>query len=342
MGVQTSLIAETETAINSGSPEKRVETLRRVTELFLNGAERFDEEQVQVFDDVLGHLIKRIESKAVAELSTRLAPVDNAPVEVIRQLARHDEIAVAVPVLIQSTRLSDDDLVDIAKTKSQGHLLALSGREQLAEAVTDVLIDRGDREVVHTLARNNGARFSETGFTTLVKTAETDDALAEKVGLSLDVPAGLLQELLVKASETVRAKLLQHAPPQTKDEVQRVLANITNEVRREAAAPRDYSAAIKHIEQMHKQGALNEAVMLEFANAGQYEELTVGLATLCSTPVNLIAPLFVSDRNDGLLVPCKAAGLKWPTVSAMLANRFAHHTISDEALAQARADYLTL
>jgi len=118
----------------------------------------------------------------------------------------------------------------------------MSGREQLAEAVTDVLIDRGDREVVHTLARNNGARFSETGFTTLVKTAETDDALAEKVGLRLDVPAGLLQELLVKASETVRAKLLQHAPPQTKDEVQRVLANITNEVRREAAAPRDYSA----------------------------------------------------------------------------------------------------
>jgi len=86
MGVKTSLIAEIETAINSGSPEKCVETLRRVTDLFLNGAERFDEEQVQVFDDVLGHLIKRIESKAVAELSTRLAPVDNAPVEVIRQL----------------------------------------------------------------------------------------------------------------------------------------------------------------------------------------------------------------------------------------------------------------
>jgi hypothetical protein len=49
-----------------------------------------------------------------------------------------------------------------------------------------------------------------------------------------------------------------------------------------------------------------------------------------------------SDRNDGLLVPCKVAGLKWPTVSTILKNRFAHHLISDHEIAQAKADYLTL
>jgi hypothetical protein len=93
---------------------------------------------------------------------------------------------------------------------------------------------------------------------------------------------------------------------------------------------------------MHKQGALTEAAMLEFANTRKFEEMVVGLATLCSAPINMIAPLMASDRNDGLLVPCKAAGLKWPTVSAMLKNRLAHHTISEQELAQARTDYLTL
>jgi uncharacterized protein (DUF2336 family) len=342
MSAQTALIAEIEAAISSGSQDKRVETLRRVTDLFLGGADRFNEEQIGVFDDVLGHLIKRIETKAVAELSTRLAPVDNAPAEVIRQLARNDEITVAGPVLAESKRLTDDDLVDIAKTKGQGHLLAMSNRTQLAEVVTDVLVDRGGHEVKHTLARNAGARFSEIGFATMVKTAETDDGLAEKLGLRLDIPSGLLRELLTKASETVREKLLQNAPEQTRDDIQRVLANITNEVRREATAPRDFTAATKLIEQMQKQGELNEAAMLEFANTRRYEELVVGLAALCSAPVGLIAPLMSSERNDGLLVPCKAAGLKWPTTSAMLKNRLAHHTVSDQELAQARTDYLTL
>jgi len=342
MGAQTSLIAEIETAINSGSQEKRVDTLRRVTDLFLNDADRFNEEQIGLFDDVLGHLITRIEGKAMVELSTRLAPVDNAPTEVIRQLARNDEIAVAGPVLIQSKRLTTDDLVDIAKTKSQGHLLAMSSREQLAEPVTDILVDRGNRDVVHTLARNVGARFSENGFATLVKTAETDDSLAEKVGLRIDIPAGLLRGLLSKASDAVRTKLSEHAPPETKDEIQRVLDNIANEVRREAIASRNFNIASKQIEVMQKQGVLNEAAMLEFATAGKYEEMVTGLAALCSAPINLIAPLMASDRNDGLLVPCKAAGLKWPTVSAILKNRFAHHPISEEALGKARSDYLTL
>src|SRR5271169_4931125 len=185
MNAEPSLIAELEDAIKSGSSDKRVQTLRRVTDLFLNDADRLNEAQIGLFDDVLCHLIKRIEIKALVELSGHLAPVDNAPIEDIRQLARNDEITVAGPVLTQSTRLTTGDLVEIAGTKGQQHLLAISGRSQLEEAVTDVLLVRGDREIVHKLARNAGARFSETGFTTLVRNAETDESLAEKIGLRI-------------------------------------------------------------------------------------------------------------------------------------------------------------
>src|SRR5277367_5806959 len=110
MGAPQSIIAELEDAIQSGSQDKRVETLRRVTDLFLSGADRLNESQIAVFDDVLGHLIKRIEGKAMVELSTRLAPVDNAPPEVVLRLAWDDNIAVAEPVLAHSTRLTNQDL----------------------------------------------------------------------------------------------------------------------------------------------------------------------------------------------------------------------------------------
>jgi len=342
MSVQPSLIGELEEAIKNGSSEKRVETLRRVTDLFLNDADRLNETQIDLFDDVLCHLIKRIETKALVELSGHLAPVDNSPIEVIRQLARNDQIAVAGPVLTKSARLTTGDLVEIAGTKSQQHLLAISGRSALEEAVTDVLIDRGDREVTHRLARNAGARFSETGFTTLVHNAESDESLAEKLGLRIDIPLRLLRDLLLKATDAVRARLLALAPSETKDEVQRVLAKISNEVTREATAVRDYTKAQQGILQMKKEGRLDEAALLEFADRRLYEQMVAAISMLSSASVDLIAALMKAARSSGLLVPCKAAGLKWPTVAAILRARFSHHNISEADLAQAKDDYLRL
>lgn len=342
MSAQASLIVELEDAIKSGSSDKRVETLRRITDLFLNDADRFNEAQVGLFDDVLCHLIKRIETKALVELSKHLAPIDNSPIEVIRRLARNDEITVAGPVLTQSARLTTDDLVEIAGSKSQQHLLAISGRDQIEEAVTDVLIDRGDREIMHRLARNAGASFSETGFAALVHNAETDESLAERLGLRLDIPLRMLRDLLLKATEAVRNRLLALAPPETQDEIQRTLAKISNEVGREATASRDFTQAQLGILQMKKEGRLDEAALMEFANRRLYEQMVAALSMLCSASIDLIASLMKGARSNGLLIPCKAAGLKWPTVSAILSKRFAHHTMSDADLALAKEDYLRL
>jgi len=197
MSAAASLIPELEDVIQHGSREKRIETLRRITNLFVDGAERFNEDHVRVFDDVLILLVDEIETKARMELSHKLAPVGNAPIEVMRRLAKDDDIGVAEPVLRQSPRLAETDLIDIAKTKSQPHLLAISGRSEIVASVTDVLVRRGDREVVRNVADNPKASLSEASFSTLVKRAEQDGILAEKVGLRPDIPAHLFRDLLV-------------------------------------------------------------------------------------------------------------------------------------------------
>src|SRR6266851_5003512 len=152
MAASTSPIPELEDVIQTGSPERRADALKRITAFFLSGASRFNEDHVRLFDDVFGRLI--------AELANRLAPIGNAPVEVVRRLAKDDDIAVAGPVLQQSRRLDEADLVDIAETKSQAHLLAISGRAGIAAPVTDVLVRRGDREVMYRVAENRAARLS--------------------------------------------------------------------------------------------------------------------------------------------------------------------------------------
>jgi uncharacterized protein (DUF2336 family) len=339
MLAHSSLIADLEGAINSGSPDRRVETLRRVTDLFLTDAERMNEDQIEVFDDVLCHLIKEIEVKAVAELSARLAPVDNAPIEAIRMLAKSDEIAVAGPVLTQSGRLTTHDLVEIVKTKSQAHLLAISGRHQVDEAVTDQLLTRGDSAVTHKLAENAGARFSETGFTTLVKRAETDEVLSKRVGSRVDLPASVLQELLSKATESVRLWLLSNAPAEAKDDIQRVLSDIAGRLGREVTAPRDFTSAEQVVLGMKNRGELNEAAIVQFATTQEYENMVAAVSALCSSPIRMIAALMKSPRSDGLLVPCKAAGFEWPTVKAILKNRIVQHLVGDDELARTKTDY---
>jgi uncharacterized protein (DUF2336 family) len=344
MDAGKSLIVELEDAIQSGSKDKRVDSLRRITDLFVADAERLTDQQIDVFDDVLCHLIKRIEGKALEELSRRLAPIHQAPGDVIRTLARDDDIAVAAPVLTQSTRLSDSDLIDIANTKTQAHMLAISGRAQIATTVTDVLLHRGDRDVFHKLAGNSGAEFSENGFAKLVKHSERDEQLAEKVGLRLDVPLRLFRELLMRATEAVRARLMALAGPESRAQIQRVLAAISEDAQHEAGilSQHDYAEAQERVLAMQKAGGLGEADVFEFAKAGRYADLVAALATLCATPLPLIENLLQSASREAILVPCKAAGLDWPTVRLILNSRSVGGAVSDQDIDAARTDYFKL
>jgi uncharacterized protein (DUF2336 family) len=344
MSQEQSLIAELESAIDSGSKDKRVDALRRITDLFVTDAERLSDQQIDVFDDVLGHLIKRIEGRALAELSQRLAPVHNAPVEVVRQLARDDDIAVAAPILTQSRRLSDHDLIDIANTKAQGHLLAIAARPQIASPVTDALLTRGDQQVFHKLAENSGASFSDGGFATLVRHSERDERLAETVGLRLDVPLKLFRELLLRATEAVRSRLLALAGPESRDKIQRVLAAIAEDAQLEAGFKHEhnYAEANARMAELKSKGELDEAALFNAAKADNYADVIAAMALLCGTPMPLIENLLQSEHREAWMIPCKVADLDWPTVRAILSCRAMGRATSGQNLDDARADYYKL
>lgn len=314
----SSLFDDLDEVLRHGSPDKRVDMLRRVTDLFLSDADRLNDEQIGVFDEVLAHLINKIEAKTLAEISARLAPVGNAPLDVTLRFARHETIAVAGPVLTHSTRLTTHHLVEIAQTRGQDHLLAISGRAHIESEVTDVLLDRGDSAVAHQVAANPGAELSESGFAALLKASETDEKLAVRTGLRLDIPLRLLRDLLMRATEIVRSKLLSRAPAELQDEIRLALQAASEAVDRESSAPRDFRTAQSFVELLQQNNELSESTLLGFAKAGKYEEMVVATSLLCSASLEIIKSLVQSPRDDGLLVPCKVADLKWETVSAIM------------------------
>ena len=333
--MHASYIAELDDLIERGSPGKRATTLERMTAFFLDGASRFNDDHVRLFDLVFSRLIGKIETAARTELSRRLAPVGKAPIETVRRLAHDDDIAVAGPLLERADRLSDADLADIAESKGQAHLLAICARARIAQPVTDVLLRRGDREVVHSVAENRGARLSDEGFCTLVERAKTDGVLAEKVLLRSDIPPRLFHALLLTATDAVQRRLIASAMPETSSEVRRALAKVSNEVAKSevaksevaksevatSPAPRDYSRARHTIEALQREGKLDEANLVDFAQKSQYGETVAALALLCATPIEVVDRLMNAERPDPVLILCKSAGWDWSTVKAVIMVR---------------------
>ena len=339
---QRSLISELEVAVRYGSQEKRVENLRRITDLFLGEQERLNEEQIQVFDEVLGHLVARMESNALIELSERLAPINNAPIKVIHSLARDDEIAIAGPILSMSGRLTTPALIEIALAKSQSHLLAISKRTSLSEALTDTLVERGDRQVISRLAENAGAKFSDNAFAKFVDQTDVDETFLEKLGLRIDIPLHIFRRLLERASDALRMRLFSLASPEKRGDILEILASIPNDIIENENANRDFTTAKRLVHMMQESGNLDQVALLEFAKARRYPETVTALATLCSTPIDMVEEMLSNGRNEALLIPCKVAGLSWVTLRALLKDDLVTKAVSDIELKKIKNDYLRL
>lgn len=313
------LLDELQNALAHGTVARRVETLRRVTDLFLFGVADYSKEQIDVFDDVFHCLIDKIETSAKALLANRLAPVPKAPPRLIYTLAFDDEIEVAAPVLSQSERLNDDMLIENARSKSQGHLLAISKRKVLSNAVTDVLVERGNNEVVESAVNNPGAEFSDNGFTKLVSRAEGNDELTTCLGQRRGIPKPHYLKLIARASDSVRERL-QAANPNDADDisvaVEQAALNIGKSTDSKAAAN-----AQTLVKSLFDDGRLDERQIAEFAAAGRFEETCAALAISANIPVATVETMMIESRSEGLMVLGKVAGLSWLSLKLILELR---------------------
>ena len=330
------LLDELESALASGSPMRGNEILTSVTDLFINGAPRFSDDQIGIFDDVMARLMEKIEAKARAKLSQRLAPIANAPSNVIHLLASDDDIEVARPVLTRSERVSEQTLLATAKAKGQQHLFAISQREALSEALTDILVERGDREVVHAVAKNRGARFSDAGFRVLVHRSHGDDALAGEVGMRPDIPRRHFLMLLERASNAVRVRLTAENPHTADADLDGVMAQVVGGIRDDArnASPA-FAAAEAAVMRANRIRRIGEAEIYEYARDRKFEETAIALSILCDTPIDVVERALLDPGAEIVLILAKVAGLSRTTTKAILLLRAADRGMSTEDLEQA-------
>jgi uncharacterized protein (DUF2336 family) len=316
MQAAQSLIAELEISLTKGSSAERSNILRRVTDLFLGAGDVYSDEQIDVFDDVMMHLVRQIEGHALIELSGRLAPVDFAPSRIVNRLARDDNMAVAGPVLEKSSILTDDDLIDISKTKTQNHMLAIAGREALAEAVTDILVERGNADVTRRVTGNVGARFSHQGMETVAGRAEKDEIIAENLARRRDVPPEIFDELVRKATKQVRERLMANSAPEMQERIARTVASISRQVA-QAEAPSASGGGGARV-RLNNPDAL-KAQLMKAARSGNAAETIAAFAAMSEVPVAQLKNLARMGAEDAFVIVGKAIGLGWPEMKDVLA-----------------------
>jgi uncharacterized protein (DUF2336 family) len=302
-------------------------------------AGRYSNDEIWTFGEVIGRLADEIEVAARAQLARRLARFDKAPVNIIHKLAFDDSIEVAGPVLQESEQLEAYALVANVCTKDQTHLLAISKRKSIDETVTDVLVTRGNSEVLNSVAKNDGARFSDFGFLHMISRAEGDSILAEQLGLREDIPRHLFQQLIAKASDDVKKRLERERPTMV-EQIQTSVTDVAGAVQSKLGPiSRSYFVAKRLVTKQHQQGNLNENSISGYARSHKFDEVTIGLSLLCALPGDVIERALVDRNREMLLVLCKALDFSWATTMSLLFLGAKDHRITAKDLNDLESEF---
>jgi uncharacterized protein (DUF2336 family) len=330
MTAATSLIPGLEEIVRGADPKRRAAAARRIADLFLQGASSFRAEHVDLFDGVLLGLVPHTEITARADLAERLSLLKNAPRGLVGQLAREDEILIAGPLLRRSPVLDEQALIEIARGKGQDHLMAMTERPALSPALTDVMIGRGDRDVVRKTAKNAGAAFSHAGYSTLITRAAQDGVLTLAVGQRADLSEQHLKQLLEGSIDVIRRRLFDVVKPARQAQIKQAMSGITG-----AMAPvesrRNFEPAQRAILALHEAGELNETALLGFAKTHRYEESVATLSAMSGVKIATLDRLIAGDRYDPILIVSKTIGLEWATVRALILLRLGPNRVPSPA-----------
>jgi uncharacterized protein (DUF2336 family) len=334
-----SLINEIQDTTVSGSTKRQLKALTRVTDLFAAGSGRYSKQQTELFGEVFKALVAVIELKTRVKLASHLASDPNAPATLVRAFAFDDAIAVAAPVLSQSAALSESDLVVSASTQSQGHLYAIAQRRALSEAISEILIERGEPKVVHTVAKNAGARISDRSFRELVVRAGDDAELALHVGTRRDIPRHHFLKLLETASASVCRKIVA-ANPQFADAVQGALTEVIDDINLvvRKRSPDHAKAKIK-VRRLTDWRELGESNVHAAARAQNFEQAVTALSVLARCPIEMAERALLNEHPGAVQVIAKAAGCSWVTVKALLLMTAADRRMSNKDLDRARQNF---
>ncbi|BCP54460.1 hypothetical protein K32_30770 [Kaistia sp. 32K] len=297
-------------------PGRKAELLASITDLFGNAGNTVSPPTAALYAEIVLGVFDGLASEERLEVAERIALLPNAPAAVLSHLAG-GAIETAEPVLRHSIAFDDTLLVTLAETLPRDRLGAIAGRLWVSEAVSDALLDRGDRAILKLLARNPGARFSQHGLTILVEEAEQTLA-ARRAGTGPAPEAGEWGQLLEFPADA--ALVASRRAPASSGMAEVIPLPVAS--RRAAGAPVTTDASTSPV----------ASVIATVASGDRMLEVAGLLAAFAGLPVDMVRRMIAKPDTMPLAVLCKAAGVTVETFAAIAAIRGRRHGQASETV----------
>lgn len=337
MNAALAALPELAQALDRQSRERLGAIARGLAELFVSGGASFTVEQINLFDIIFARLIEKVEADALVDLGERLAGAPRPPGEALHALAMHEEIAIAEPLLERSEAVGQSDLVRVVERGGNLHRLAVSRRSILAEPVTDALLTYGDAEVQRSVGGNAGAKFSLAGLKALAGLAAKDGVLAERLARRVDLPAAVFCQMLTQASEVARVRFMAAASAELQEQIRQAIQIGASKAAPDAASEETYADAMRRLNEEYPDGNIDEVGLLRIVLSRRREDAAAALSVMAQLPVLEMDRIMRQDRCDTLMTVCKAVGLDWKTVRALIQLR--GRSPRPDVLSKAFAEY---
>ncbi|CAN5336508.1 DUF2336 domain-containing protein [soil metagenome] len=290
------------------SSESRRALLRELTDHFFGSATRTSTED-HLYGSVLSDLAADMEAAVRRELASRFAVRADAPRALIRRLA-NDEADIAGEVLRASTVLTEEDLLGVVRAKGQDHLRAVSSRTDVSEAISDVIVERGDDETLGTLLRNDGARLSRSASEAAVQRAKANPGLHAATVERSSLPPDLLNEMYFFVEARLRQHILEQNASMDPILLESALAaGRTRVATEDGALPADYASSLDYVDELRAAGQLSPRMLARFLRSGSRTPFLIALSKLADLDFHTASQIVERREIDALAVVCKAADL---------------------------------
>ncbi|TVR08125.1 MAG: DUF2336 domain-containing protein [Salinarimonadaceae bacterium] len=313
------------------SSEGRRELLNAVTDLFLVDNPQ-SEKATDHYAEIANRSLDVMNDAHRADYAGRVAAEATLPNAVAKRLATDESAEVAQLVLRLSPVLTDADLAAIAASHSQEHLAAIAERVSLSETVTDILVERGDKQVLRTVSGNDGAAFSDDGLDTLIKRGGSDHEVTDNLSRRADsLPAEHARRVLqIAAQMSVSGGGPDHVTEKISGDQPASLARMARERRLE----------IRLLIADLKEGKRQlDDVIVTLAQDDRAFDIAQVLSTFSDIPNTQALRALLQKDASGVAVACRAIGIGPAAFGSVLELRASRLGLTPKQVRRDLAEY---
>ena len=255
---------------------------------------RLTEVELSLAQDIVRAMAKDVEVIVRQSLAQSLRKAAKLPHDVAVKLANDIE-SVALPILENSTVLTDEDLAAVIKSGATSKQEAIAGRTNVSEKVSAALIENAGEKAVATLLSNASAKISDTSLNKAVDRFSESEEVKERMVKRSSLPASVTERLVTLVSENLKDYLVAHheLPPA-------VAANLVMQSRERTVigiTGRSNDEELeKMVAQMFHNKRLTPSIILRALCMGDISFFEASLAVMANVPV-LNARILIHDAG---------------------------------------------